>query len=217
MGISKGLLSKMIRKTIRRLPPAPSTNYLYREFTVNPYHLLPPNAVIYDIGARDARGHYSFGPPPAGAKLVCVDLVPGPGVDIVADAQDLYSIKDASADCVLAVGLLLHCENPQQAVDEFLRILKPGGILYLSVPFVLVRAQIPGIYDPNVYFHFTIEGVEILARNFVKLQSGFNRGPASSVCEILIVFLAILFSFNSRRLFLINRYVFGWLLFWVKY
>jgi hypothetical protein len=43
-------------KTIRGwLPRPPSTNYAFRKFDVSPYDLLPPNPVIYDIGAQEAR------------------------------------------------------------------------------------------------------------------------------------------------------------------
>jgi SAM-dependent methyltransferase len=200
-------------KTIRGwLPKPPSTNYAFRKFDVSPYDLLPPNPVIYDIGAQEARGCYAFGSPPPGAKLVCVDLYPGPGVDIVADAHDLGMVADGTVDCVVAVGVLLHCRFPQQVIDEFFRILKPGGILYINAPFVFVHSEFP-----DVYYHFTFEGFQVLCRAFEHIQSGFNRGPASSMCHLLIHFCSLLFSFNRNGLYQANLYVFTWLLFWIKY
>lgn len=205
-------ISQLLKTIRRRLPKPPSTNYAFRTFDVSPYDLLPPNPVIYDIGAQEARGRYAFGAPPPGSKIVCVDLYPGPGVDVVADAHDLHMVADGSADCVVAVGLLLHCRFPQQVVDEFYRILKPGGVLYLNAPFVFVHSE-----HPDVYFHFTYEGLQVLCRAFEHIQSGFNRGPASSMCHLLIHFCALLFSFNRNTLYQTNLYFFTWLLFWIKY
>jgi SAM-dependent methyltransferase len=205
-------MTRLFKAIKRLLPKAPSTNYAFRKFDVSPYDLLPPNPVIYDIGAQEARGCYAFGKPPAGSRIVCVDLYPGPGVDVVADAHDLHMVADGSADCVVAVGLLLHCRFPQQVIDGFFRILKPGGILYLNAPFVFVHSE-----HPDVYFHFTFEGLQVLCRAFEHVQSGFNRGPASSMCHLMIHFCAMLFSFNRENLYQMNLYFFTWLLFWIKY
>lgn len=203
---------RFLQAISRALPSAPSTNYLWHKFNVRPYEILPANPVIYDIGSRDALGRYSFGSPPAGARLVCVDIASGPGVDIVADAHDLHMIDDNSADCVVAVGVLLHCRNPDKVISEFHRILKPGGILYVGAPFISPH---PGF--PPVFFFFSMEGLEVTCARFEKIQCGFNRGPASTMSYLLVSFSSILFSFNSKTLFAVNEYVFAWLFFWIKY
>jgi SAM-dependent methyltransferase len=204
--------NRILQAISRVLPPAPSTNYLWHEFQVRPYELLPPNAVIYDIGARDARGRYSFGSPPAGARLVCVDIEPGSGVDIVADAHDLHMIDDNSADCIVAVGILLHCRYPDKVLSEFHRVLKVGGILYVGAPFISPH---PGF--PPVFYFFSMEGLQATCARFEKIECGFNRGPASTMSYLLVSFSSIVFSFNSKRLFAINQYCFAWLFFWIKY
>jgi SAM-dependent methyltransferase len=196
----------------RVFPSAPSTNYLWHDFDVKPYELLSPNPVIYDIGSRDSRGRYAFGSPPPGARVVCVDIEAGPGVDIVADAHDLHVIEDNSADCIVAVGMLLHCRNPVKVLGEFHRVLKPGGILYVAAPFISPH---PGF--PPVFHFFSIEGLEATCARFEKVRSGFNRGPGSTMSYLLVTFSAILFSFNNKRLFAVSEYVFSWLFFWIKY
>lgn len=203
---------RILQAISRVLPSAPSTNYLWHKFHVRPYELLPANPVIYDIGARDARGRYSFGSPPPGARLLCVDIAPGPGVDIVADAHDLHMIDDHSADCVVAVGVLLHCRNPDKVISEFHRILKPGGILYVGAPFISPH---PGF--PPVFYYFSMEGLGATCARFEKIDCGFNRGPASTMSYLLVTFSSILFSFNSKTLYAVNEYFFAWLFFWIKY
>jgi len=202
----------VLKSIYRALPEPPSPNYQYRDFDVNPYSLLPPNPTIFDIGSKEARGSYAFGKPPAGTNIVCVDMFDGPGVDLVADAQNMHTVSDDSVDCVVAVSTLEHVRYPQKVVSEIHRILKPGGVVYISVPFVF-----PFHADPDDFYRFSCNGVTILCEQFDRLDSGFNRGPASTMHHMLVHFLAMLFCFNSRTLYGINVDLFKWLLFWVKY
>lgn len=204
-------MADLLRKLYHKLPTPPSTNYLFR-IPLNPYSLLQPGAVIFDIGSKDARGAYAFGAPPANAKIVCVDIAAQPGVDLVADAHDMHMVDDNSIDCVITISTLEHVRYPQKVVREIFRILKPGGIVYVSVPFMF-----PFHSDPYDFYRFSSDGVRILCEDFECIESGFNRGPASSMCHLMVHFFAILFSFNSRTLYGINVDVFKWLLFWIKY
>lgn len=205
-------LVSALKKLYHRLPEPPSTNYLYRRIDPNPYDLLPKNPLILDIGSKEARGSYAFGNPPAGAKLVCLDIEPGPGVDIVADAHDMHIVEDNSVDLVTCVSVLEHVRHPHVVVKEIFRILKPGGIAYINIPFIF-----PFHADPDDFYRFTYKGINILCEEFERIDSGFNRGPASTMHHLLVHFFAILLSFNSRALYGVWVDVFKWLLFWVKY
>lgn len=55
-------------------------------------------------------------------------------VDILDDGERLETIEDNSQDFVIANHFLEHCENPINAIENMLRALKNGGILYMSVP-----------------------------------------------------------------------------------
>ncbi len=202
----------VLKRLYHRLPRPPSTNYLYREIRPNPYTLLPPRPVVYDIGSKQVRAGYAFGAPPADATVVCVDIAAAPGVDLVADAHDLHMVASDSVDFVTTISVLEHVRHPQQVVREIHRILKPGGIVYVNVPFIF-----PYHADPDDFYRFSFRGIDILCEDFERIDSGFNRGPASTMHHLLVHFLAILFSFNRRTLYGINVDVFSWLLFWVKY
>lgn len=201
-----------LKKLYHMLPEPPSTNYLYRTISPSPYDLLPNDPVIYDIGSKGARLGYAFGKSPHGAKIVCVDIEDGHGVDLVADAHDLHMVESNSVDFVASVSVLEHVRYPQKVVNEMLRILKPGGVIYINVPFVF-----PFHGDPSDYCRFTYKGIDILCEDFEKLDSGFNRGPASTMHHLLVHFFAMVFSFNSKTLYGINQDVFKWLFFWIKY
>lgn len=55
-------------------------------------------------------------------------------IEHVCDAQDLSSINDETYDFVVASHLLEHVANPIQAIKEWLRVVKPGGYVYMIVP-----------------------------------------------------------------------------------
>jgi SAM-dependent methyltransferase len=55
-------------------------------------------------------------------------------VDIVDDAERLSTVESASQDFVIASHVLEHCEDPIGALTNWLRVLKPGGVLVLAVP-----------------------------------------------------------------------------------
>jgi len=55
-------------------------------------------------------------------------------VDYLADAHSLPKIESVSMDYVCASHVLEHLTDPIKAILEWLRILKPGGILWLRVP-----------------------------------------------------------------------------------
>jgi SAM-dependent methyltransferase len=130
----------------------------------------------------------------------------------VADAHDLHVVADGSVDCIVYVSVLMYCWDPARVIQEFFRILKPGGVIYLSTPFVFPYAP-----DRIDYLRVSYEGLEKMCEQFERLDSGFNRGPASTMTHLLVHFFAMLFSFNSRRLYAFNTDLFKWLLFWVKY
>jgi SAM-dependent methyltransferase len=207
MRVNEPFVKTFLRRVQQRLPSPPSINFVIDTPTPSPYSLIPPRAVIYDIGSKEARGRY-FGGPPQDAKVICVDIAPGPGVDIVADAQAMPEIPSESADCVFLVSVLQHLPAPQDAINEAFRVLRPGGIIYINVPFIFVYHR-----DPDDYYRFSVRGVEYLCSKFERISSGPGRGPASTFGELLIRFIAMLLCFNSDILYATFVYCGKWGLF----
>lgn len=46
-------------------------------------------------------------------------------------------------DAILCIAVLEHVENPEEVVPELYRVLKPGGHLILSVPFLQPEHKVP--------------------------------------------------------------------------
>ena len=54
--------------------------------------------------------------------------------DVIDDGERLTKFEDASLDFVIANHMLEHVEDPIAALHHFLRVLRPGGTLFLTLP-----------------------------------------------------------------------------------
>jgi SAM-dependent methyltransferase len=78
----------------------------------------------------------------AGFDVYCCDLYPEifrlENVDIrQGDMGATLPYDESSFDYITCIEGLEHIENPQQAIREFVRLLKPGGQLIVSIPNIL--------------------------------------------------------------------------------
>lgn len=66
---------------------------------------------------------------------VGMDVVPGPGVDVIHDFDRFpYPFADSEFDEVKCMSSLEHVDDLLRTIEEIHRILKPGGILKVWVP-----------------------------------------------------------------------------------
>ncbi len=89
---------------------------------------------VLDVGGADVNG--SFRQVFKGPKfhyLTC-DLRAAPGVSIVLEDPYRLPLDDASVDLVLSGQMLEHCEFFWLAFTEMMRVVKPGGYLFLIAP-----------------------------------------------------------------------------------
>lgn len=56
-----------------------------------------------------------------------VDMAPGPGVDMFADAETLAGLADGEWPVVVSTEMLEHCLRPWLAVQAMGRVCEPGG------------------------------------------------------------------------------------------
>lgn len=133
-------------------------------------------------------------------KYVVLDKVPDYNPDIVGDVLNL-PFEDESVDAVLAIHLLEHVEEPQKAVKEIYRVLKPGGYAYFDTPFIFYYHPMKGYYKD--FYRFTRDAWEYMCRDFKTIEIQNVRGAVSTTMNM--------FPFFSKKtlFFDILDYVFG--------
>ena len=87
---------------------------------------VPPGARVRYVDHLDEAGLRAAYP-----ELAALPLAP---VSVIGSAEDLSAFDDGSVDFVIANHLLEHLEYPLRGLVEFQRVLRPGGLLYLSLP-----------------------------------------------------------------------------------
>src|SRR2546425_2710772 len=97
---------------------------------------LRTNPSVLDVGGRIQP----YRPLIAGAhsRYVAVDLRTTPLVDVVANAEQL-PFASAVFDLVLCTQMLEYAPDPGQVISEIYRVLRPRGLLLLSVPTAFPR------------------------------------------------------------------------------
>jgi SAM-dependent methyltransferase len=140
-----------------------------------------------------------------------VDIFAYENVDIVCDIEDL-PFEDNSIDVILNIAVLEHVPNPQKVMDEIHRVLKPDGIVYTAFPFMQGFHASP--YD---FTRVTEEGIKVLHQVFEPIEVKPFGGPTSGMLWVLQEWIAILFSFGSKRLHLIIYLLTMVLTFPIKY
>lgn len=69
-------------------------------------------------------------------------------------------VRDNYFDAILCIAVLEHVINPVEVVKELTRVLKPGGLLVVSVPFMQPEHKVPADYQ-----RYTRDGVEVLLQD----------------------------------------------------
>ena len=91
--------------------------------------------------------------------------------DIAGDLQDM-PLADESLDAIICTEVLEHVTDPMLAVREMWRVLKPGGILLASAPFLWPWH---GTADYHDYWRFTHEGWARLMAPFASVEIRATR------------------------------------------
>lgn len=68
-------------------------------------------------------------------EVVNFDVRPVGEVDFQMDIQDMSRIADESFDAFLAIHVLNHVADDRKALSEIHRVLMPGGIAFLTIPY----------------------------------------------------------------------------------
>lgn len=107
--------------------------------------------------------------------------------------QDVLALSwpDAHVDAVMCLEVLEHVPDPFRAAHEIQRVLKPGGQLLLTVPFLTsYHGKRGGINSPKHFefpdfWRFTHQGLELLFRELDHLEVVPVDGPLEVRLQLL--------------------------------
>ncbi len=84
-----------------------------------------------------------------------MDLIPRPGLRLAGSVLDI-PLRDGSLDSILCSQVLEHVPDPERALRELFRCLKPGGTLLVSVPHLAYLHN-----EPHDYIRLTKHGLRV--------------------------------------------------------
>jgi SAM-dependent methyltransferase len=124
------------------------TRYYVDEFYFSHVENLKPGSKVLDLGGNkiNKRGRFDIGRYPL--RVTYANLVIAKRPDIQCDAACIPFRGDVF-DAVICSELLEHVPEPSLVLQEVFRVIKPGGCLLVTVPFLYRIHGDP--YDYNRY------------------------------------------------------------------
>ena len=112
-----------------------------------------------DIGSYDVNGSYRTLFDAPGWQYTGIDLEAGPGVDVVLTSPYRLPFADGSVDLVISGQAFEHVEFFWMTWLEMVRVLKPGGRIFLIAP-----SRGPEHRYPQDCWRFYPDGYRALAK-----------------------------------------------------
>lgn len=134
-------------------------------------------------------------------QVIKVDYKKKDRIDIKANLNQKLPFKDNYADNIFLFNAIYIIKEPKELVREIYRVLKPNGILFLTVSLIANEAP-----EPNDYFRFTSQGIKMILS-----QTGFSQVELHKIGERVtaaVTLLHSLFLFNFIRFFVFAKALF---------
>lgn len=162
------LISRAVRSGLYPVPVI--TRRYLRKVGQRHKYLMPGPQIGLDLGAGTSPFRRTMITYFELSSYKAVDIAPSENTDLKADICDL-PIDDVSVSHVFALDVLQHIPDVQKAFVEIDRVLKPGGLLLISFPFMF------GECERVDYWRWSLEGMkrELTARGY-RILDARKRG-----------------------------------------
>jgi len=143
-------------------------------------HLSRVDGPVIEIGSKDYGSTASFRDLYRGAEYVGADLEAGKGVDVVVDlTEGLGGLGEGRFALAICCSVLEHTPRPWVMAENIIRLLRPGGMLYLSVPWVWRYHAYP-----DDYFRFSPRAVQSLFPGLEWQQAAYSTSMAGELIPL---------------------------------
>jgi len=133
------------------------------ETVAQQYSPFNPDQKVLEIGSWIAPGQEAIvcrqTIAPLVGEYVGLDMQEGNGVDVVADAKEI-PFSDGHFDLIISTDCYEHVDWPREVTHEAYRVLKQGGVFYLTTVFDF---QIHGY--PDDFWRFTPHCIDLLLKD----------------------------------------------------
>lgn len=113
-----------------------------------------------------------------------IDTHPGPRVDLVMASGEAWPVAASSYDAVICTQVLEHVSDLDATLSEIDRILKPGGAVLVTVPFIYNVHVQGGTKD---YRRFSHHGIRLLFSDGYDVLEVRPEGGIGSTLGMLLL------------------------------
>jgi SAM-dependent methyltransferase len=99
---------------------------------------------VLDVGCGDQPYRGWFGDV---SEYVGLDVYPGPKVGVVVSPNETWPFEDEYFDALLSSQVLAHVEHLDFTLNEMSRVVKKGGLIIASFPFLYNQLGVHGDYQ----------------------------------------------------------------------
>lgn len=142
-------------------------------------HLPRIKGAVVEIGSKDYGSTTSLRDKFPGNEYTGLDIEDGKGVDAVVDLEaGIGDLPEGHYELAICCSVLEHMKEPWKAAKNIERLVRPGGLLYISVPWVWRYHPYP-----DDYYRFSPPALRFLFQGFEFTKAYLSTNVEGEIVE----------------------------------